>query len=110
MDDVSILDGLCAAPGEVAHIFDHLLEAVLNRELARSERLMPIGSEDWPYEAELYVSRRHFRTHTRAAESRRFLCWVVDRTSWIAHGQARRTACIVFGALPLRSRDSWRTF
>jgi coenzyme A diphosphatase NUDT7 len=54
LDDVSILDGLRAAPGEVAHIFDHPLEALLDPELARGEKLVPIGSEDWPYEAELY--------------------------------------------------------
>ena len=60
LDDVSILDGLRAAPGEVAHIFTHPLEALLDPELARSEKLVPMGSEDWPYEAELYVSRRHF--------------------------------------------------
>ncbi|KAH8983187.1 hypothetical protein EDB92DRAFT_1891481 [Lactarius akahatsu] len=48
LDDVSILDGLRAAPGEVAHIFDHPLEALLDPELARDEKL------DWPYEAELY--------------------------------------------------------
>ena len=60
VDDVSILDTLRAAPGEVAQIFDHPLEALLDPELARGEKLVPIGSEDWPYEAELYVSRRHF--------------------------------------------------
>lgn len=54
LDDVSILDGLHAAPGEVAHIFDHPLEALLDPELARDEKLVPVGSEDWPYEAELY--------------------------------------------------------
>ncbi|KAN0138871.1 hypothetical protein V8E53_003259 [Lactarius tabidus] len=54
LDYVSILDGLCAALREVAHIFDHPLEALLSPELARSERLVPIGSEDWPHEAEFY--------------------------------------------------------
>jgi len=54
LDDVSILDGLRAAPGEVAHIFDHPLEALLDPELARGEKLVSVGSEDWPYEAELY--------------------------------------------------------
>ena len=60
LDDVSILDGLRASPGEVAHIFDHPLEALLDPELARSEKLVPVGSEDWPYEEELYVSPRRF--------------------------------------------------
>ncbi|KAH9057844.1 NUDIX hydrolase domain-like protein [Lactarius vividus] len=54
LDDLSILDGLRAAPGEVAHIFDHFLEALLDPELARDEKLVSVGSEDWPYEAALY--------------------------------------------------------
>ena len=67
LDDVSILDGLRAAPGEVAHVFDHPLEALLDPELVRDEKLVAVGSEDWPYEAELYVSRRHhFRAHARS--------------------------------------------
>ncbi len=60
LDDISILDDLSAAPGEVAHIFDHPLEALLDPGLARSEKLVSVGSEDWPYEVELHVSR-HFR-------------------------------------------------
>jgi peroxisomal coenzyme A diphosphatase NUDT7 len=55
LDDASILDGLRASPSEVAHIFDHPLEALLDPELARKEALVPLGSVDWPYEAELYV-------------------------------------------------------
>ena len=55
LDDVSVLEGLRAAPGEVSHIFDHPLEALLDPKLARSEALVPLGSEDWPYEAELHV-------------------------------------------------------
>ncbi|KAH9029876.1 NUDIX hydrolase domain-like protein [Lactarius pseudohatsudake] len=54
LDDVSILDDLRAAPGEVAHIFDHPVEALLDPELARDEKLVPVGSEDWPYESGLY--------------------------------------------------------
>ena len=67
---MSILDGLCASPGEVAHIFDHPLEALLDPELARSEKLVPVGSEDWPYEEELYVSPRRLflRSHARVAK------------------------------------------
>ena len=57
LDDVGVLEGLRAAPGEVAHIFDHPLEALLDPELVREEEtpLVPLGSEDWPYEAELQV-------------------------------------------------------
>ena len=58
LDDVSVLEELRAAPGEVARIFDHPLEAVLDPELMREvEGLVPHGSEDWPYEEELYVRR-----------------------------------------------------
>ena len=62
LDDVVILDGLRAAPGEVARIFDHPLEALLDPELAltpeREEKatLVPLGSDDWPCEADLRVS------------------------------------------------------
>jgi hypothetical protein len=51
VDEVPILDNLHATPGEVSHIFDHPLEALLDPELARSENLVPIGSKD---EAEFY--------------------------------------------------------
>jgi hypothetical protein len=55
LDDVSVLEALRAEPSEVARIFDHPLEALLDPELAREEGLVPIGSEDWPYEEELHV-------------------------------------------------------
>jgi hypothetical protein len=32
--------------GEVGDIFDHLLEGLLDPELARGETLVPIGSKD----------------------------------------------------------------
>ena len=58
LDDISVLEELRAAPGEVARIFDHPLEALLDPELLLrdSEKLVPLGSEDWPYETELHVS------------------------------------------------------
>ena len=58
LDDVGVLDGLCAAPREVARIFDHPLEALLDPELARGQEttLVPLGSDDWPYETEVHVS------------------------------------------------------
>jgi coenzyme A diphosphatase NUDT7 len=61
LDDVGVLDGLCAAPGEVARIFDHPLEALLDPELAhgRETTLVPLGSDDWPYETEVHVSFVH---------------------------------------------------
>jgi len=56
LDDISVLEELRAAPREVAYIFDHPLEALLDPELLRSseEKLVPFGSEDWPYETELH--------------------------------------------------------
>ncbi|KAH9958579.1 NUDIX hydrolase domain-like protein [Russula dissimulans] len=54
LDDVSVLEELRAAPGEVARIFDHPLEALLDPELARGEPLVSLGSEDWPYGMELH--------------------------------------------------------
>jgi hypothetical protein len=66
LDDVSVLDELRAAPGEVARIFDHSLEALLDPELlvvareGSEETLAPLGSDDWPYETELHVSFVHF--------------------------------------------------
>jgi hypothetical protein len=58
LDDISVLEELRAAPREVAHIFDHPLEALLDPEVLRDseENLAPLGSEDWPYETELHVS------------------------------------------------------
>jgi len=57
LEDVSVLEELRAAPREVERIFDHLLEAVLDPELARDqEGLVPHGSEDWSYEPELYYA------------------------------------------------------
>jgi peroxisomal coenzyme A diphosphatase NUDT7 len=55
LHDLSVLEELRAAPGEVAHIFDHPLEALLDPELARKEALVPLDSEHWPYEEELHV-------------------------------------------------------
>jgi coenzyme A diphosphatase NUDT7 len=58
LDDISVLEELRAAPREVARIFDHPLEALLDPELLHDseEKLVPLGSEDWRYETELHVS------------------------------------------------------
>ncbi|PFH53129.1 hypothetical protein AMATHDRAFT_1553 [Amanita thiersii Skay4041] len=48
------INDLKASESEVSCIFSHPLEALLTIELLRSERLMPLGSEDWPYDTELY--------------------------------------------------------
>jgi peroxisomal coenzyme A diphosphatase NUDT7 len=49
------LGNLEAAQAEVACIFTHPLEAILDPALARSEPLVALGSENWPYDTELYV-------------------------------------------------------
>ncbi|THH16665.1 hypothetical protein EW146_g4007 [Bondarzewia mesenterica] len=54
LDDLAVLEGLQASAGEVEHIFDHPLEALLNPTIARKEPLVSIGSEHWPYETELH--------------------------------------------------------
>jgi len=58
LDDISVLEELRAEPREVACIFDHPLEALLDPDLLRDseEKLVPLGSEHWPYETELHVS------------------------------------------------------
>ena len=56
LSNPSILKGLRASEGEVSQIFDHLLEAILDPSLAETEPLVPVGSDDWPYETSFYVS------------------------------------------------------
>lgn len=55
LDDLTVLDGLRACEGEVDHIFEHPLEALLDPEIARKEDLVSRGTEHWPYEEELHV-------------------------------------------------------
>ncbi|KAF4613683.1 hypothetical protein D9613_007856 [Agrocybe pediades] len=54
LSEPRILSSLKAAEGEVAHIFSHPLEAILDPELSKAEPLVPIGSDDWPYQTETY--------------------------------------------------------
>jgi len=60
LTEPSILGELKAHEGEVARIFTHPLRAILDPNLARSEPLVERGSEDWPYETDLYVRLRVF--------------------------------------------------
>ncbi|KAJ7185840.1 NUDIX hydrolase domain-like protein [Mycena filopes] len=53
LDDPSIISTLQASPHEVAHIFSHPLEAILDPSLARKESLVSAG-EDWIYDTELH--------------------------------------------------------
>ena len=43
---VSVMEGLCAAPCEVVHIFDLPPETLIDPELPCKEILMPLGSGD----------------------------------------------------------------
>ena len=83
-----MLEALRAEPSEVARIFDHPLEALLDPELVRGEEgLVPIGSEDWPYEEELHVrlcdlSRLVPRPSSSSRFSRPFRLLVVMIDFW----------------------------
>jgi len=54
LSDLSVLEILNASDGEVAQIFDHPLEAVLDPTLGRNETLVAMGSEYWPHEVEFH--------------------------------------------------------
>ncbi|CCL98392.1 uncharacterized protein FIBRA_00387 [Fibroporia radiculosa] len=56
LTDLSVLDGLKANEGEVDHIFDHPLRALLDPALVGKEKMSKKGSADWPYEAEFHSS------------------------------------------------------
>ena len=43
------------ASEEVSHIFSHPLEAILDPNLVNRETLVAIGSDDWPYQSDVYV-------------------------------------------------------
>jgi hypothetical protein len=55
LSNLAILDDLKPGEGEVAEIFDHPLQAVLDPSLAKDEPLVLPGSEHWPYDAEYQV-------------------------------------------------------
>ncbi|KAF9223605.1 hypothetical protein BS17DRAFT_753464 [Gyrodon lividus] len=50
----TVLDTLKPCVGEVDHIFNHPLEAVLDPPFSGKEALVPRGSEDWPYAEEFH--------------------------------------------------------
>ncbi|KAJ7109615.1 NUDIX hydrolase domain-like protein [Mycena crocata] len=56
LTDASIVSTLKASQDEVAHIFSHPLEAILDPTImdARKETLVSRGSEDWIYETEFH--------------------------------------------------------
>jgi coenzyme A diphosphatase NUDT7 len=56
LTDLTVLDGLKASAGEVAKIFDHPLQALLDPRLAKDEPLVHKATENWPYDPEFHVS------------------------------------------------------
>jgi len=57
LNDPSIIDTLSPCADEVDCIFSHPLEAILDPSLAEEEVLSRKGTENWPYEEELYVRK-----------------------------------------------------
>lgn len=55
LTDLSVLDTLKAAKGEVDLIYDHPLEAILEPSLSAPEPLVDLNSELWPSEDLYYV-------------------------------------------------------
>lgn len=49
MTQPELLNDLVASEDEVANIFSHPLEAILDPSIAAKEPLSAIGSENWPY-------------------------------------------------------------
>ncbi|KAI0784450.1 NUDIX hydrolase domain-like protein [Abortiporus biennis] len=54
LTNLSLLDNLKRSESEVDRIFDHPLEAILDPSIVAKEPLVEKGSEDWPYDTELY--------------------------------------------------------
>ena len=57
----AILKSLKASEGEVSYIFSHPLEAILDPALINRETLVAIGSDDWPYQSDVYVGLFFFK-------------------------------------------------
>jgi hypothetical protein len=102
--DPTIIDTLSPpSPDEVALIFSHPLEAILDPSLALREPLSEKGGVNWPYQEELYV--RHLSHAEGVTDNYRIL-----RT---AHGRKQGVtyiACIGFELLLALSRASPPTF
>lgn len=57
LTDLSVLESLQPSLSEVDRIFDHPLEAFLEPSLSAPEQLVELSSEQWPSDADYYVSR-----------------------------------------------------
>ncbi|KAJ7108739.1 NUDIX hydrolase domain-like protein [Mycena epipterygia] len=54
LTDPSVISTLRASQDEVAHIFSHPLEAILDPAIAQKENLVSPGTEDWIYDTEFH--------------------------------------------------------
>ncbi|KIJ66811.1 hypothetical protein HYDPIDRAFT_108724 [Hydnomerulius pinastri MD-312] len=54
LTDNTLLDTLKPCVGEVDHIFNHPLQAILDPSLSEKDTLVERGSENWPYEEEYH--------------------------------------------------------
>ncbi|KAF6754502.1 NUDIX hydrolase [Ephemerocybe angulata] len=95
-----LLKSLKASEGEVAKIFSHPLEAILDPSISLKEPLSAIGSEDWPYEdTEVYNTSDHivealgnsiYRMHrfrTSASPVKGLTADILTKTAEIAYGK-----------------------
>ena len=60
LSDVRLLDSLTPCEGEVDAIFEHPLKALLDPSLSLTLPLSKKGSEDWPYDDDVYVRSLSF--------------------------------------------------
>ncbi|KAF8183956.1 hypothetical protein BJ912DRAFT_975715 [Pholiota molesta] len=94
-----LIGSLKASPQEVSHIFSHPLEAILDPSLAKAGPLVDIGSEDWPYESEVYntsdsivsllgnTTYRMHRFRTSASPVKGLSADILIKTAEIAYGR-----------------------
>lgn len=95
-----LLKSLKASEGEVAKIFSHPLEAILDPSISLKEPLSAIGSEDWPYEdTEVYNTSDHivealgnsiYRMHrfrTSASPVKGLTADILTKAAEIAYGK-----------------------
>jgi len=94
-----ILKSLKASEGEVSHIFNHPLEAILDPTLVNREILVAIGSDDWPYQSDVYntsdsvlqmLSNTTYRMHrfrTSASPIKGLTADILIKTAEIAYAK-----------------------
>ncbi|KJA19490.1 hypothetical protein HYPSUDRAFT_69235 [Hypholoma sublateritium FD-334 SS-4] len=87
------------SPHEVSCIFSHPLEAILEPGIVKFDPLTEIGSENWPYESEVYntsdsivqmlgnTSYRMHRLRTSASPIKGLTADILIKTAEIAYGR-----------------------